>query len=252
MNPQTGTDRKSTFRPSILRASLLVTIAVAASAQPDELARQPRASGAAKAHNMRLVGMHDLQGRSSYQPVVHNYGGRWILFAGHHAGEALSPLSGEIEANGVSMVEVTDPKAPVLLDHLPATGEGVSGTQHVQVCGGTELPNADPQKIYMLRTNGQVSHEVWDITDPAEPNFVTTVTTTGHTIGGRRNTHKNWWNCETGIGYLLSSIDGWRVPRVLQAFDLGDPAHPVLIRNFALDPVLIRNFAGCSQAGERT
>ena len=93
MNPQTGTDRKSTFRPSILRASLLVTIAVAASAQPDELARQPRASGAAKAHNMRLVGMHDLQGRSSYQPVVHNYGGRWILFAGHHAGEALRPLN---------------------------------------------------------------------------------------------------------------------------------------------------------------
>ena len=235
MSPHSETERKSAIRTGILRVSLSVTIALAGCALPDELPRQRGEAGAAQARNMRLAGMHDLQGRSSYQPVVHDYGGRWILFAGHHAGEALSSLSGEIEANGVSMVDVTDPAAPLLLHHLPATGKGVSGAQHVQVCGGAELPNADPDKSYMLRTNGQVSHEVWDVSDPAAPNFVVTVATTGHTAGGRRNTHKNWWDCETGIGYLLSSVDGWRVPRVLQAFELGNPAQPALIRNFALD-----------------
>src|SRR3970040_2391995 len=41
----------------------------------------------ASAVNMRLVGRHDLQARSAYQPIVHAYGERPILFVGHHAGE---------------------------------------------------------------------------------------------------------------------------------------------------------------------
>ena len=30
------------------------------------------------ARNMRLIGQHDLQGRSAYQPIVHRYGDRRI------------------------------------------------------------------------------------------------------------------------------------------------------------------------------
>jgi len=52
------------------------------------------AGGTAEAWNMRLVGFNDLQGRSAYQPVVHAYGDRRILFVGHHAGEAMTPLTG--------------------------------------------------------------------------------------------------------------------------------------------------------------
>ncbi len=43
---------------------------------------------------MQLVGHHDLQGRSAYQPTLHRYGERSILFVGHHAGEALNSQSG--------------------------------------------------------------------------------------------------------------------------------------------------------------
>ena len=32
--------------------------------------------------NMELVGYSDLQGRSSYQPVVHKQGNRWIAYIG--------------------------------------------------------------------------------------------------------------------------------------------------------------------------
>ena len=61
-----------------------------------------------QARNMELVGYHDLQARSAYQPVVHAYGDRRILFVGQHAGEALNPLTGQMEVNGLSILDVTD------------------------------------------------------------------------------------------------------------------------------------------------
>src|SRR4030095_2872348 len=88
-------------------------------------------------HDLRLVGRHDLQARPAYQPIVHPYGERRILFVGHHAGEALNPATGLIEKNGLSIVDVTDPARPTYLTHFPPTGDEASGTQHGQVCAGT-------------------------------------------------------------------------------------------------------------------
>jgi len=54
-------------------------------------------------------------------------------------------------------------------------------------------------------------------------------------IGGKLNdTHKNWWECDTGIAYLVSGLPGWGTRRMMQIYDLSDPAHPVFIRNFGL------------------
>jgi hypothetical protein len=72
--------------------------------------------------DLRLVGRNDLQARSAYQPIVHPYGERRILFVGHHAGEALNPATGFIERNGLSILDVTNPAAPTYLKHLPPTG----------------------------------------------------------------------------------------------------------------------------------
>ena len=49
-----------------------------------------------------------------------------------------------------------------------------------------------------------------------------------------KNTHKNWWECDTGIAYLVSGEPDWRTRRMTQVFDLSDPARPVLIRDFGL------------------
>src|SRR5438128_8319032 len=35
-------------------------------------------------HDMALVGYHDLQGRTAYQPLVRKHGDRWIAYVGHH------------------------------------------------------------------------------------------------------------------------------------------------------------------------
>ena len=186
--------------------------------------------------NTRLVGAHDLQGRSAYQPLPVRQGERRIAYVGHHAGEALNPLTGAVEPNGTSALDVTDPSAPVYLTHIPATG-GASGAQMVQVCAGDRLPGAAAGRFYMLRSNGNRSHEVWDVTDPASPTFVRTVAEMGRTPSGEQHTHKNWWECDTGVAYLVGTADGWRAPRILQVYDLADPAAPRRIRDFSLPGV---------------
>ena len=191
------------------------------------------------ARDLRLVGQNDLQARSAYQPIVHAYGERRILFVGHHAGEALNPANGYLEKNGLSILDVTDPAAPQYLAHLPPTGPEASGTQHVQVCDGSALPNADDGKVYAIRTNGALSYEVVDVTDPAKPAFLRTIAETGtssrpESERGDRETHKFQWDCATGIAYLNGTAPGWRVTRVLQAFDLANPTDPKHIRDFGL------------------
>ena len=186
--------------------------------------------------NTRLVGMDDLQARSAYQPLPVRQGERRIAYVGHHAGEALNPLTGAVEPNGTSVVDVTDPATPVYLAHIPATG-GASGAQMVQVCGGDRLPGADAGRFYLLRSNGNRSHEVWDVTDPASPAFVSTAAEMGRTPSGDQHTHKNWWECDTGVAYLVGTVGGWRAPRILQVFDLADPAAPRRIRDFSLPGV---------------
>ena len=187
-----------------------------------------------EAHNLRLVGHHDLQGRSTYHPIPHRYGDRVIFFAGHHAGEAMNPLTGQVETNGMSVLDVTDPAAPFLLHHEPPTGEA-GFTQHVQVCDGSALPKGDPEKVYLLRTNGNIGTELLDVTEPAAPAFITTVQTTARTDNGVQQTHKFQWVCESGIAYLNGTPAGWRVPRVLQVYDLSNPDAPRHIRDFALN-----------------
>lgn len=179
-----------------------------------------------EAHNMRLVGHHDLQARSAYWGVIQEQGGRWIAYVGHHNGVAFNPLSGMVETNGNSIVDVTNARRPFLLHHLPADG----GSQMPQVCSGDELPAGEPGKYYLLRTNGNNGHQIYDVTDPSNPVFIVDVTT------GLNGTHKNWWECETGIAYLVADLrpEGWDTNRGLKIFDLSNPAIPVFIRNYGM------------------
>ena len=221
------------------RAATLLVVAATIGSSCAGPAGTTDATADPRAENLRLVGYDDLQGRSAYQPVIHPYGDRRILFVGHHAGEALNPATGQVEVNGLSIVDVTDPAVPEYLVHVPPTGAEANGTQHVQVCSGRALPRADPDRVYLMRTNGTLSYEVLDVTDPREPQFVTTIATTGvssrpESQRGNRETHKSQWDCDSGIAYLNGTPAGWRVTRVLQAFDLADPTQPRHIRDFGL------------------
>jgi len=184
---------------------------------------------------MELVGFNDLQARSAYQVLVKQRAlpgdDRWILYVGHHGGEAPNPLTGESEQNGTSLLDVSDPAHPRFLAHIPGAPGGAEGggAQMVRVVDGKNLSRADPSKVYMLRTFGNDGHQIWDVTDPSSPSLLTTV------LSGLQMTHKNWWD-ETGIAFLVSDgrREGWRVDRITKVYDLNDPAHPVFIRNFGL------------------
>jgi hypothetical protein len=196
------------------------------------LAVAPAAAQAPESRDMRLVGHHDLQARSAYQPLVVKQGDHVIAYVGHHGGSKPNPLTGAVELNGTSILDVTDPRAPKYLHHIPgAAGEAeAGGAAMVRVCSGDELPRAVKGHWYLLRTLGRLAHEIWDVTEPARPMMVTTV------IAGLGETHKNWWECGSGIGYLVSDgrPQGWRTNRMTKIYDLGDPAHPRLIRDFGL------------------
>src|SRR5947207_5620697 len=187
-----------------------------------------------EALNMKLVGTSDLQARSAYQPTIHHQGDRWIAYIGHHGGTddipaPVNPQTGKAEPNGTSIVDVTDPAQPKYLRHLPGQeGKNESGgAQMVRICDGKALPKGDRNAVYMLRTFGGEAHEVWNVANPENPVLVSR-------IGGLKDTHKNWWECDTGIAFLVSGSPDWRTRRMTQVYDLSDPAHPVKIRDFGL------------------
>ena len=225
---------------SLLRRLLVVLLGLVVTSFAAGLAsaQAPARGHGAEARDMELVGHDDLQGRSAYQPTIHQQRGRFIAYVGHHGGRARNPLTGADEDHGTSIVDVTDPARPRYLAHIPGiAGAGEQGgAQMARVC--------DRQgKTYLLRTLGNAvpnsAHEVWEVTDPAKPRKVSTV------VSGLTSTHKNWWECDTGIAYLVSGDlakrdplqlgpSGWRTWRMTKIYDLSDPTKPVFIRDFGL------------------
>jgi hypothetical protein len=219
-------------------SALVVGGVVVASVAAPPASSQPQRGHGAEAQNMELVGHDDLQGRSAYQPTIHRQRGRVIAYVGHHGGRALDPLTGQDENSGTSIVDVTDPARPRYLAHIPGApgGPEQGGAQMARVCDRGA-------RTYLLRTFGNAipnaAHEVWDVTDPAKPTKVSTV------VAGLTSTHKNFWECDTGIAYLVSGDlakadplqlgpSGWRTWRMTKIYDLSDPARPVFIRDFGL------------------
>jgi hypothetical protein len=206
----------------------LMTLPASTQIRPDV----PKIGDPPEAQNMRLVGYNDLQARTAYQPTIFKQGGRYIAYIGHHGGSKdnpapLNPLTGQKELNGTSIVDVTDPKNPKYLAHIPgAVGDGEAGaSQMTRVCDGRTLGKGDPNRVYLLRTFGREGHETWDVTDPSHPKVLWR-----HL--GMTDTHKNYWECEAGgIAYLVSRPKGWR-GRITEVFDMSDPANPVKIRDF--------------------
>ena len=212
---------------------LCVALASALSSGEGTAAQSQKTPGKTpEARDMVLRGYNDLQGRSAYQPVIQQQGGRFIAYIGHHGGTALNPLTGKEETNGTSIVDVTDPRKPRYLHHIPSSAKGTGeagGAQMARVCAGKELPKGDPAKTYLLRTVGNEGQEVLDVTDPSRPTVVSTV------LSGLTSTHKNWWECDTGIAYIVAhkKDEGWK-SRAAKIFDLSDPAKPRFIRDYGV------------------
>lgn len=203
--------------------------------------------------NMERVGHTDLQGRPTYQPNVIQYpDGRTMLFVGQHSGVPKGrvtscpantlpdPLNGNAcENNGTMIIDVTDPKKPVEQVLIPAPTGGQS--QMVRMCLGSVLPGGTAGSVYLLRNvqgGASAGYEQWDVTNPKAPVKLKSLT-------GIRSTHKDWWECSTGIAYmpgsknsvLVSGTPLWRQSQAMLIFDWSNPNNgqpPVYIRTFGL------------------
>src|SRR5438105_365639 len=240
----------SFFRSSKLqRAALSGAVALALVAG----SAQAQVSQSLERKNINRLGHTDLQGRSSYQPNVIQYrDGRWIMFAGMHstipvpvpgcpAGTLPNPLNGNAcEANGTVLIDVTDPANPVEKFHIPATPGGQSTM--VRMCLGSVLPGGQAGRVYMFRSvqGGPSSgYEQWDVTNVSAPVRL-------KALIGIRSTHKDWWECSTGIAFMPGSKAAtqtpagtplWRQSQAMVIYDWSNPHNgqpPVYIRTFGL------------------
>src|SRR5439155_2328043 len=123
---------------------ILLGLVLAPLATGPALSETPARGHGAEAHDMELVGHDDLQGRSAYQPTIHQQRGRFVAYVGHHGGRAPNPLTGADEDNGTSIVDVTDPARPRDLARIPGIPGGPEQGEVARAPGWDRAGNALP------------------------------------------------------------------------------------------------------------
>ena len=179
-------------------------------------AQADRPIGTSESWQTRLVGSHDLQGREALQVTLR---GDWC-YVGHLPGRALNPLTGEVEDNGTSILDVSDPAAPVLVAHIP----GASGDN----CRAVQVIHSPRDgRVYLARNHETPTSNGWDVfdvTDRARPARVAAIRETP--LGPISHAHKAWWDEGTGLYFTSTGEPGFRPGGHLVIWDLSDPARP--------------------------
>jgi hypothetical protein len=183
--------------------------------------------------NMQVVGFNDNQGRpSSDDGWIENQNGRYIVYVTSTGGSMFNPLTGKVENSGTSLIDATDPAHPVYLANVPTVT--TRGASHVAVCGGNTLPNAAANGLtnrwFMIRHDGSTNWQVFETTDPSHPTLLMTIIDNGSA------THHAWWECDTGMAYMVfqQNGDGWHSNQHVYIYDLSNPGSPKFIRQWGL------------------
>jgi hypothetical protein len=178
----------------------------------------PGQASPAESSRVRLIGQSDLQGREALQVVLKgNY-----AYIGHHRGEVFNPLTGKTESNGTTIVDVSNPKQPKIIKHIP--GYKGAESRAVQV-----VEKYFDGRDYLLRNQESpefTGFEVWDITDKAKPELVSR-------IDRLMAAHKSWWDGKTGYAYLSGISPGWKGQHLI-IYDLRNPSAPKWVSNWGL------------------
>ena len=219
----------------------------AAAPGSDQAAADPLSDSA---QNVRLVGHHDLQGRESLVVTTLSdaANGSWV-YVGHHESywdnkPKMNPITGTLEWNGTSILDVADPANPKLVWHIPndanRNSRGVSVVYDYTFDGsGRDYLIRNSETLTEGETGVDLKYQIFDITtrdtDPSKISLVSEITGTppnscGRGCGGKfiMRAHKGWWSPDTGYFYAASGEPGFRNV-VIQIFDLKDPKAPKLV-----------------------
>ncbi|MBI4887084.1 MAG: hypothetical protein HY824_08320 [Acidobacteria bacterium] len=202
------------------------------------------------AQNVRLVGYNDLQGRESLVVTTMSdpANGSWV-YVGHHESywddkPKMNPITGKMEWNGTSILNVDDPANPKYVWHIPndsnRNSRGVSVVYDYKHDGsGRDYLIRNSEVLTEGETGKDLKYQIFDITDratdPSKIAMVSEITGTpanscGPGCGGTFiiRAHKGWWSSETGYFYAASGEPGFRNV-VIQIFDLKDPKNPKFV-----------------------
>ncbi|HZX93055.1 MAG TPA: hypothetical protein VFE90_00955 [Myxococcales bacterium] len=217
------------------RSAVIVVIALGAAGSAQGRDRDDdrgRISQSGEQRNMRRVGHVDLQGRPSYQPNVIVYpDGRTIAFAGTHGGNRPNTLKAgnPVEENGTMIIDVSDPARPVEKAHIPVPLAG-GQAQMVRLCLGSDLPGGVNGHVYLIRNvqgSAAAGYEMWDVTNVSNPAPVAALKKSANSPA-IRSTHKDWWECKSGIAFMPGSRDvpapnRWRTSQAMLIYDWSHP-----------------------------
>jgi hypothetical protein len=200
--------------------------------------------------NVRLVGYNDLQGRTALVTTTKSdaANGNWV-YIGHHDAfhdekPIQNPITGKMEFNGTSILEISDPAKPRYVWHIPnETNRNSRGTSVVYDykfdSSGRDYLIRNSEALTEGETGSDLKYQIFDITsrdsDPSKISLVGEITGTppnscGRGCGGKfiMRAHKGWWSQDTGYFYAASGEPGFR-NIIVQIFDLKNPKEPKLV-----------------------
>lgn len=199
-----------------------------------------------ESQNVEFVGHHDLQGRESLQVTAKgdDANGDW-MYVGHvdntwDGTQRYNPITDQMEWNGTSILDVSDPTNPELVWHIPNAVN--ANSRSTSVVYDYDLDSNPSGRDYLIRNSqgdGFAKFQIFDIssrdTDPSQISLVSEITETpadscGLGCGGLLTAvHKGWWSPETGLYYSAASEPGFREGNHLLIFDLSDPQEPEFV-----------------------
>lgn len=167
-----------------------------------------QAPGILEQDGFRLLGYHDLAGRPAFKLATQIAGSRRYLY------------TGSFWHSGWSVLDVTDPAAPELVNHL--RGPEDTWTLQVQVADGTMITSLEAPAEGWGIPPGRPFEEgalVWDVaTDPARPRLLGRYRTNG------RGTHRNFYN-GGHLAIMAANPEGF-IGNIPVVIDLSDPSEP--------------------------
>jgi len=166
--------------------------------------------------SVSLVGYHDLDKRPGFKLAICRSGGAWFLYVGHQ------------NHRGWSVLEVTNPTAPVLRNFIP--GPENTNTSQVQAADGKLICAMEWANAGLGGVEGEPFGDgilIWDIaSDPVHPKFL------GQYNTGSLGTHRNFY-AGGPLVYLTAAVPGY-YGKILLVVDISDPAHPREVSRWSL------------------
>jgi hypothetical protein len=162
---------------------------------------------AEQAKGLTMVGYHDLDHRPAFKMALQVVQGRWYLY------------TGSLWHRGWSIVDVTDPTRPELLNFVP--GPDNTWTIQIQVADGlmiTALEQISPRWGGDPKRAHQAGVSIWDVSDPVQPRHIS------HFGTGGQGTHRNFY---AGGPYLhLAANPAGYLSNIYLVVDISDPEKP--------------------------